>query len=81
VLMGWMPALAARSIVQHVPPPVLLWIVAGGVSYTLGTMFLYRDNRHPYYHAIWHLLVMGGSACHYVAVLLTLSPLEINSIL
>jgi hemolysin III len=74
VLMGWLPALAAREIVERVPTAVLLWLVAGGVLFTLGTLFLHKDHKHPYFHALWHILVMGGSACHFVAVLITLTP-------
>jgi hemolysin III len=81
ILMAWLPALAARPIIEHVPSPVLLWIVAGGVMYTLGTLFLYMDQRNPYFHAVWHLFVMGGSACHYGAVLLIFSPLDLTAIL
>ena len=43
-------------------------MVAGGLAYTIGTIFLQRDERVPYFHAIWHLLVITGSACHFVAV-------------
>ena len=44
-----------------------LWLVAGGLFYTTGLAFFIRDDR-PYNHAIWHLFVMAGSACHYRVV-------------
>jgi hemolysin III len=67
ILLGWFPALFAKPILERVPADVLAWGVAGGVMYTLGTLFLSRDHR-PYWHAIWHLFVIAGSACHYIAV-------------
>jgi len=42
-------------------------IVGGGLSYTIGVIF-YRWEKLPYHHAIWHLFVLGGSICHYIAV-------------
>ena len=49
---------------------VTLWlIVAGGISYTLGTYFIYNDTVIKYYHAIWHLFVLGGSLMHWTAIL------------
>ncbi|MEZ5328253.1 MAG: hypothetical protein R3F19_24675 [Verrucomicrobiales bacterium] len=50
-----------------------LLLVAGGLAYTDGTYFFARDHR-PYYHAIWHLFVLGGSALHFAAVALLLLP-------
>ena len=44
------------------------WLVAGGLSYSVGTVF-YMSRRIPYAHGIWHLFVLGGSACHFAAVL------------
>jgi hemolysin III len=69
VLMGWMIVVAAREVWLHVPPAAIAYVAAGGLSYTLGVAF-YAWKRLPYNHAIWHLFVLGGSACHYVAMLL-----------
>jgi hemolysin III len=44
----------------------LLWLLAGGLAYTLGTLFYMSKRRHA--HAIWHGFVLTGSACHFVAV-------------
>jgi hemolysin III len=46
----------------------LLWLVAGGIAYTVGVRFL-AAKRMRYSHFVWHLLVLVGSACHFVAVL------------
>jgi hemolysin III len=70
VLLGWLPVVAIKPIVAIVPGAVLVWVVAGGLLYTIGTLFLMRDDRVPYFHAAWHVFVIAGSACHYYAVLL-----------
>ncbi len=63
--LGWLPALA---LVQFVSLGCLTWLVLGGLSYSVGTVFLMRDHRRPYFHALWHLCVIGGSACHFWAI-------------
>jgi hemolysin III len=74
VFLGWLPVIAIRPIVAAMPGVALAWIVAGGIFYTLGTLFLMRDERVPLFHAVWHLFVIAGSACHYVAVLRFVMP-------
>jgi hemolysin III len=69
VCLGWLPIVAIKPIFELVPGAVLGWIAAGGLFYTLGTLFLLRDDRVPYFHATWHVLVIAGSACHYYAIL------------
>ncbi len=69
VLLGWLPVVAIKPILEIVPVAVLGWVVAGGLLYTLGTPFLMRDERVPYFHAAWHVMVIAGSACHYYAIL------------
>ena len=66
--MGWLAVVAARPFWQRVPLPGLLWLLAGGVAYTAGVAF-YTAKRLPYSHLAWHLCVLTGTACHYVAVL------------
>ncbi|MDO9092584.1 MAG: hemolysin III family protein [Rubrivivax sp.] len=68
--MGWMALLAAPVLLERLPAAGLAWIVAGGVSYTLGALVFLFDNRVRYAHFVWHLFVLGGSACHFFAVLL-----------
>lgn len=69
VVMGWLPVLAIKPIVEIVPSHILGWVALGGIFYTVGTLFLLKDNRMPYFHAAWHVMVIAGSACHYFAVL------------
>ena len=70
VAMGWMALLAMPVLLQRMPPAGLAWIVAGGVSYTLGALVFLLDNRVRYAHFVWHLFVLGGSVCHFFAALL-----------
>jgi hemolysin III len=68
LFMGWLILIAANPMYQHVPLSGLLWLVAGGVAYTVGVAFFVADSRLRYGHFIWHLFVMTGTACHYWAV-------------
>ena len=66
--MGWLVVLALRPLAQAIPRTSLLWLIAGGLVYTGGVLFLLNDHRR-YCHFIWHLFVLGGTSCHYLAVL------------
>lgn len=66
--MGWLIVIAAKPLWTHLPMPGLLWLVAGGVAYTAGVGFLAAE-RVRYGHFVWHLFVLTGTACHFVAVL------------
>lgn len=68
VLMGWIAIIAASPVYEKVPKPGLLWLIAGGLSYSIGVPFFVISSRHQYSHLIWHLLVVAGTACHFVAV-------------
>ena len=68
VALGWMVLIAYRPMTAALPPATLAWLLVGGLSYTGGTVF-YLNRRMPYAHGIWHLFVLGGSACHFAAVL------------
>jgi hemolysin III len=71
--MGWMSLFAVRPMLQRIPLAALLWLLAGGVAYTAGTMF-YHNEKLRYSHAVWHLFVLAGSACHFVAVISQVVP-------
>jgi hemolysin III len=66
--MGWMAVFAIQPLASRAGLHAVAWIVAGGLCYTLGVVF-YARERIRYGHFIWHLFVLGGSACHFVAVL------------
>ena len=74
VFLGWLPVVAIKPILEVMPTGALAWIVGGGVCYTLGTLFLLRDERVPFFHAVWHVFVIAGSVCHYCAVLWYIVP-------
>ncbi len=65
--MGWLAVVAAAPLARALPAGGLAWLLAGGLCYTLGVIWYVRDHL-PYRHALWHLLVLAGSACHYTAV-------------
>lgn len=69
LLMGWLIVIAAHPLTERVPASGLLWLVAGGLAYTIGVVFFAFDSRLRYGHFVWHLFVMAGTACHYFAVL------------
>lgn len=75
VAMGWLVLLAIKPVMAALDAWSLGWLLAGGIAYTGGTLFYHRPGmRHS--HAIWHGCVIAGSACHYVAVLAQVLPLD-----
>ena len=68
LVMGWLAIVAIKPILQLVPVPGILLIVAGGVAYTSGLAF-FAAQRLRYSHFIWHLFVIAGTTCHFFAVL------------
>ena len=68
LVMGWVGLIAAKPMLELMPTEGILWILAGGLGYTLGVPF-YVARRVRYSHFVWHLFVLTGTACHFVAVL------------
>lgn len=66
--MGWIVVLAVVPLLRSVPADTLLWLLGGGLFYTVGVVF-YAWRRLPFGHAVWHLFVLGGTASHFVAVM------------
>lgn len=66
--MGWLVLIAVRPLWLRVPPAGLLWLLAGGLAYTAGVAF-FAAERLRYGHFVWHLFVLAGTACHFIAVL------------
>ena len=73
LLMGWLSLVAIYPMQANLPLAALLWVLAGGVAYTIGVIF-FSIKRIPYMHVVWHLFVLAGSVCHYVAILGYLAP-------
>ena len=69
VVMGWVAVVAAAPLVARMPGAGLTLLVAGGLLYTAGAVVFIFDSRLHYAHFVWHLFVLGGSACHFFAVL------------
>jgi len=67
IAMGWVAVVAIVPMLERMPAAGLAWLVAGGLSYTLGALVFMLDNRVRYAHAAWHLFVLGGSVCHFFA--------------
>ena len=67
LVMGWLIIVAVKPLVLNVPPWGLFWLLAGGVAYSAGIGF-YAAKRMRYAHFIWHLFVIAGTACHFIAV-------------
>jgi hemolysin III len=68
LLMGWLALIALKPLLQALPLHGFLWLLAGGLCYTLGVIFYGLDKRLKHAHGVWHLFVLGGSVCHYVAI-------------
>jgi hemolysin III len=74
VMLAWMPIIAVPEMWRSAPPGAFELIIAGGVFYMVGTLFLVNDERVRHFHAAWHLLVITGSACHFLGILLFVVP-------
>jgi len=72
--MGWFALIAVYPIVKKIPVGGISWLVMGGILYSLGVIFHFW-NKLPFHHAIWHLFVLGGSICHYFAILFYVLPM------
>ena len=66
--MGWLVVIAAKTVWALVPGWGLFWLIAGGVAYTAGAVF-FMAERIRYFHFVWHLFVVAGTTCHFIAVL------------
>jgi len=66
--MGWLVVIAIVPLIRAMPPGGMAWLVAGGFAYTGGIVF-FSWKRLPFNHAIWHLFVLAGSACHVIAII------------
>lgn len=69
VMMGWLAIIGVQPLIAALGWPGFTWLAAGGVCYTGGIVFYALDDKVRHGHGIWHLFVLGGSICHYIAVL------------
>jgi len=68
VLMGWVVVIAIKPLINSMATEGLLWLLAGGIFYTIGAL-LYQRKSMKYNHAIFHVFVLLGSICHYIVIL------------
>lgn len=71
--MGWIMVVALKPLAAQLPAAGMRWLYIGGAFYTIGAI-IYLFKRIPYHHAVWHLFVLAGSACHYLSILLYVLP-------
>lgn len=69
--MGWMVVFVIKPLLLTIPWSVFLWILAGGISYTIGVYFFVKGDR-KYYHTIWHFFVLLGTILHYISIVVSL---------
>jgi hemolysin III len=70
VVMGWVAIVAIMPLIKVLSWSGFAWVAAGGLAYTIGIIFYLNDEKFKYWHGIWHLFVLAGSALHFCAVLL-----------
>jgi hemolysin III len=73
LLMGWLIVLAVKPLFTTLPRPAFVWLVTGGVLYSMGVIF-YLWKSIPFHHAIWHLFVLFACLCHFVSILFYMLP-------
>ncbi|HWR37268.1 MAG TPA: hemolysin III family protein [Clostridia bacterium] len=72
IVMGWLAVLGIRPLLHALNWHGFLWLLGGGMFYTIGVIFFASQRR--YAHAVWHLFVLGGSVCHYFAIVFYVIP-------
>ena len=73
LIMGWLIVFAGDELLGKLATGALYWLIAGGLAYSIGAIF-YANKRIPYNHAIWHIFVLLGSACHFVTIYFYVLP-------
>jgi len=76
IALGWSVVIAIKPLSAALAANGLILLFAGGIAYTVGVVF-YLWDRLPYNHAIWHLFVLAGSACHFAAIYYYVTPLHL----
>jgi hemolysin III len=71
--MGWLVLLVSGSVLDRIPLSGYLWILTGGLFYTVGIIF-YKIARFPFHHLVWHILVICGTVSHFIAIFFYVLP-------
>jgi len=69
LVMGWVVVVAIRPLMKVLPAWGMVWLVAGGLFYTIGVVFYVLDKKFRHGHGIFHVFVLAGSISHYIAIL------------
>ena len=69
IFMGWVALVAVVPLLTALSLSGFAWLAAGGIAYTIGILFYIYDEKFAYWHGIWHLFVLAGSAMHFIAIL------------
>lgn len=69
ILMGWIGMIAIKPLLLSLSFAGFMWLLVGGISYTLGIVFYALDHKYRHFHGIWHLFVLAGSISHYISIL------------
>lgn len=69
-LMGWLALIALKPLLHALPLMGFIWLLAGGLCYSLGVIFYSQDMKWRHAHGVWHLFVLAGSVSHFVAIYL-----------
>ena len=72
-VMGWLILIAIVPVMNTLPLMGTVWILIGGLCYTLGILF-FKVVKFPYHHLVWHLLVLAGTVSHFFAVFFYMIP-------
>ena len=66
--MGWIAAVAIKPLMETMPFGLFLWVLAGGLFYTFGSIF-YLADKVKFFHFVWHLFVIAGTLCHFFGLI------------
>ena len=69
VVMGWLVLIAIPQLIERLPLAALIWLLAGGISYTVGIIFFACGKKFRYMHSVWHIFVLLGSVLQFVSIL------------
>lgn len=73
VAMGWLVLFVAGEVLERMPIDGFLWIITGGIFYSAG-IFFYKVAKFPYHHLVWHIMVIGGTLSHFIAIFFFIIP-------
>ncbi|MDP1674071.1 MAG: hemolysin III family protein [Burkholderiales bacterium] len=77
LLIGWLVLVAVHPLIDSLTCAAFQWLVLGGIIYTIGVVFFVVGAKLRYGHLVWHLFVMAGTTCHFLAVLWSATPAQI----